>query len=304
MPAEPGRPLPCRGRFAPSPTGPLHFGSLVAAVASYLQASANGGDWLVRIEDIDPQREAPGATSEILDCLLRHGFEFDEPWQQSDHLEHYDRVIAELLDAGLAFPCACSRRDLTETAHAGRAGLIYPGTCRQGTGGRPAKAVRLRAADAVIAFQDGLQGPQNCRLGEEIGDFLIRRGDGLVAYQLAVTVDDHRQGITQVVRGADLLDTTFMQIRLQQLLGYATPQYMHVPVVLGASGEKLSKQTGAPGVDASTPVKNIFQCLVFLRQTPPASLLGADLETVWDWARAHWCPDPLRGISTAADIRV
>jgi len=208
-------------------------------------------------------------------------------------------TINDLTTAGLTYPCTCSRRTIRESgAQRGRAGLIYRGTCREGHPPDPetAASVRVLTRDAVINFTDALQGPQSCRLSAEIGDFMIRRADGLVAYQLAVTVDDHNQGITEVVRGIDLLDSTFMQIHLQHLLGLATPQYMHVPVVTTDTHDKLSKQTGAPPVDPDKAVKNIYQALVFLEQNPEPSLLGATLREIWRWAEAHWNPANLSGL--------
>lgn len=289
-----------RGRFAPSPTGPLHFGSLVAAVASYLQALANNGEWLVRIEDIDPPRETAGATDAILRALESHGFKFPEPLLQSSQLELYDDVIKSLLQQGLAYHCSCSRKNLQANANVGRAGVIYPGNCRQGIAdnSRPAISVRIRTTNDLLSFKDALQGEQSCHLESEIGDFLIRRGDGLVAYQLAVVVDDNRQAITEVVRGTDLLDSTFMQIWLQQQLNLPAPRYMHIPVATGADGKKLSKQTGAPKLLPNKPVKNIWQAFVFLGLNPDNRLQEATLDDAWDWGKEHWQPAGLANLMT------
>ena len=289
-----------RGRFAPSPTGQLHFGSLVAAVASYLQARANDGEWLVRIEDIDPRREVAGATDAILRSLDAHGFEYPTPLRQSSFLESYDEVIEGLLENGLAYRCSCSRRTLQSSLNPGRAGSIYPGTCRPRTmdNTEHAISVRLRTTDELLSFTDSLQGTQNCRLEREIGDFLIRRSDGLVAYQLAVVIDDSRQNITEVVRGADLLDSTFMQIWLQKQLNLATPKYMHIPVAIGQDGKKLSKQAGANEIETRNSVNNIYQAFVFLGQNPDARLRLATLDELWSWGQQNWQPRVLANLLT------
>lgn len=257
-----------RGRFAPSPTGPLHFGSLIAAVASYLEAAAAGGEWLVRIEDIDPTREQPGAATAILRSLEAHGFEFDSPLFQSTRLAEYDEIIAKLSAKDAAYSCSCSRKELRATATHGVTGPIYPGTCRLGaaTESRPAISVRARTNNKLVEFTDGLQGTLSCCPETEIGDFLVRRGDGLVAYQLAVVVDDHHQNISHIVRGTDLLEPTFMQLCLQRLLRFPEPRYMHFPIATAADGSKLSKQTGAPPLDDSRASENLLAALQFLQQ--------------------------------------
>lgn len=274
------------------------MGSLAAAVASYLQARSQNGEWLVRIEDIDPQREIAGSSASILQTLEAHGFEFSTPLFQHTRLDAYNSVIDKLLATGEAYYCSCTRQIIEATAHQGRAGLVYPGTCRGRADSRiAAHAVRLRTTNLQMAFADGLQGPQNCELEADIGDFLIRRGDGLVAYQLAVVVDDDLQEVTEVVRGIDLLDATFMQIYLQRVLGYEQPLYRHLPILVDAKGRKLSKQTGAQGVDSRDSVKNIFQALVLLGQFPEESLLHASLADVWAWAMTHWDISRLAGQS-------
>ena len=287
-----------RGRFAPSPTGPLHFGSLVAAVASYSEALSRGGEWLVRIEDTDPTREVAGSADSILQALDAHGFEFPDPVFQSQRLEVYDAAIRQLLDDGLAFRCSCSRQLLMQTAQRGRAGLIYPGTCRDGAdeGERPAISVRLRSAGLHIRFADRLQGPLSCDLEQEIGDFLLRRGDGFVAYQLAVALDDAEQQITEVMRGTDLLDSTFMQLAILAQLGKKSPKYAHVPVVTDSDGIKLSKQSGALAINNNQSNINIFQALSFLLQEPPDALRSASPATLWAWAAENWDPTPLQGL--------
>ena len=243
------------GRFAPSPTGPLHAGSLVAALASWLDARAQGGRWLVRIEDVDGPRCPPGTDLLILDQLSRCGLRPDAPpvWQ-SQRSALYAQALAALQQAGWAFGCACSRKQI-EAISGG--GLIYPGTCRDGLHGRLARAWRLRSDGPRIAWQDRRLGAQSQQLDSEVGDFVLKRADGLWAYQLAVVVDDAAQGITDIVRGADLADNTPRQIRLQQLLKLPTPRYLHTPLVLGADGEKLSKQNGAQALDLTDPATSL-----------------------------------------------
>ncbi len=307
MPAsffEPGSPAAgYRGRFAPSPTGPLHFGSLVAAVASYAQALANNGEWLVRIEDTDPTREIPGAAGAILSSLDAHGFRYPAPLYQSMRLAHYDAEIEALIESGAAYPCSCTRKMLLSTAHRGRAGLIYPGNCRNGpdNGERPATAVRLLTDDHPVEFEDAIQGLQRCCLETDIGDFLLRRGDGYVAYQTAVALDDSGQDITEVVRGTDLLDSTFMQLFLLRKLGLKTPKYAHFPVVTSPDGKKLSKQSGAEKIDDNSPNINIFSALCFLLQEPPQALEYASLEAIWAWVAENWDIAPLTGIRSRSE---
>lgn len=267
-----------RGRFAPSPTGPLHFGSLVAALASYLDARAHRGQWLVRIEDLDSRRTVPGAAEAILRTLEALGLEWGGPViRQGDRAEAYRAALDRLARMGAAFACACTRREIADSGLAGAdGGRVYPGTCRDGVPpGRAPRAIRVRVDDAVVAFDDAVQGLQRQRLGEAVGDFVLRRADGLFAYQLAVVVDDAAQGITTVVRGADLLDSTPRQIFLQRLLGYATPSYLHVPVATNPAGEKLSKQTLAPAIDRAAPAAALVRALGFLGQPVPEPRAGA-----------------------------
>ncbi len=273
-----------RGRFAPSPTGPLHFGSLVAALASFLQAKAQGGEWLVRIEDIDPPREVAGAADDILRTLEALGFEWDgEIVYQSRRTEAYRAALDQLLIANALYGCACTRKEIADSSVAGIEGPVYPGTCRAGLApGRSARALRVRTAGALIEFNDRWQGAIRRDLETEFGYFVVRRADGLFAYQLAVTVDDAAQGITEVVRGADLLESTPRQIHLQRLLDLATPGYAHLPVAVNAAGEKLSKQTAAGAVDTKNPLPVLLRALAFLGQAPPAGL--GDLGEFWSWA--------------------
>jgi glutamyl-Q tRNA(Asp) synthetase len=262
------------GRFAPSPTGALHAGSLVAALASYLDARVHGGQWLLRIEDVDEARTVPGSAESIMQDLRVLGMQWDgEVWWQSRRTAAYEAACARLHDH--VFPCACTRREIAEAAtRIGSDGApVYPGTCRHGLpAGRSARALRLRVPDPIdgarfIEFEDRWMGPQSQDLASEVGDFVLHRADGYWAYQLAVVVDDAEQGVTHVVRGADLLDSTGRQIYLQHLLGYATPATLHVPLVNNAKGEKLSKQTGASALDLQDPVQALRQAAEFLGLT-------------------------------------
>ena len=315
------------GRFAPSPTGPLHAGSLVAALASWLDARAHGGQWLVRIEDVDTPRCVHGADQTILTQLADCGLLPDEPpVYQSQRGPLYQQALDQLVEIGMAYPCGCTRQDiaraLTASGHARQRHdeLVYPGTCRQGLKGRPARAWRLRvdknernsafsqagqslqAIDFIVnpvtdlletnvVWHDRRLGPQHQNVSRDVGDFVLRRADGLWAYQLAVVVDDAAQGITHVVRGADLADNTARQILLQRVLGLATPRYLHTPLVLGANGEKLSKQNGAQALDMRDPLAALNRAAAVLglqAQTGPV----ADALASWvkAWQGTHACP--------------
>uniref|UniRef100_A0ABX1N762 Glutamyl-Q tRNA(Asp) synthetase n=1 Tax=Aromatoleum buckelii TaxID=200254 RepID=A0ABX1N762_9RHOO len=280
---------PYVGRFAPSPSGPLHFGSLVAAVGSFLDARAHHGQWLLRIEDVDTPRTVPGAAQDIITTLERFGFEWDgEPVWQSARLDAYRDAFERLKAAGQVFPCACTRREMADSALARDGSRLYPGTCRNGLPpGRSAHAWRVRAHGRIV-FADRVQGPQEEDLATEVGDYVVLRGDGQFAYQLAVVVDDAAAGVTDVVRGADLLGSTGRQIDLQHLLGYPTPAYAHLPVVVNAAGEKLSKQTLAAPVTALPPARALLAALAFLGQNPPSALGRASLREIWKWAVTHW----------------
>ena len=282
--------MPYRGRFAPSPTGPLHIGSLVSAVASYLEARANQGEWHVRIEDLDPPREMPGASDLILRTLDIHGFEWDgDVCYQSQRSELYESALQELLREGQAYPCGCSRTDIAQALGTFTGIQRYPGTCRQGLPrGRKPRALRVRTESRVISFTDALQGLHVQNVFEEVGDFVIKRADNQFAYQLAVVVDDHAQGITDVVRGSDLLSSTPRQIYLQSLLRLPTPTYTHVAVITNQRGEKLSKQTHAKPLDLVRPQIALVQALDYLGQNPPEELRNNPLQDVWQWAFRHW----------------
>lgn len=281
---------PYIGRFAPSPTGPLHKGSLVAAMASYLDAKAQHGRWLVRIEDVDEARTVPGAAEDILQCLNAFGMTWDgEVVWQSHRKALYQAAFEKL--GRYVYPCGCTRREIADSriGVASDGAAIYPGTCRKGLApGRSARACRLRVPDdeqGCISFQDRWMGTVTQCLAVAVGDFVLKRADGFWAYQLAVVVDDGDQGVTHVVRGADLLDSTPRQIYLQRLLGLPTPRYMHVPVVTNEIGEKLSKQTGAQALDLSRPVEELLAAARFL-QLPVASAVSVG--NFWQQAIPLW----------------
>lgn len=288
------------GRFAPSPTGPLHFGSLVAAVGSWLDARANGARWAVRMDDVDQHRTAPGAADTILRTLEAFGLYWDgEVVYQSQRDEAYAAALERLRQQDLAFPCACTRREVQAGGLAGPLGFIYPGTCRDGLPPeREARSWRLRASSGTIRFDDRARGRQVIHLADEVGDFIIRRGDGLFAYHLAMVVDDAELGVTDVVRGGDLLPCTAPQIALQQALDLPTPRYMHLPVAVNEQGRKLSKQTKAPAVDGEQPAPVLYQALAFLGQQPPEWVAHATADESLAWAVEHWRPGALPAEAT------
>lgn len=278
------------GRFAPSPTGPLHFGSLVAALGSCLEARSQGGRWLLRMEDVDEPRCSQSAADDILRTLEACGFEWDGTVMvQSERKARYREVLAGLQQAGLVYPCACTRKELADSALAPDGAAIYPGTCRHGLPpGKPPRAWRLRVDESTVCFDDAVQG-RNCQnLARGAGDFVLLRADGYFAYQLAVVVDDADQGVTHVVRGADLLDSTPRQIFLQRCLGLPTPAYAHLPVAVNADGEKLSKQTLAQAIDARNPVDALVAAMGFLGQGVPQEMWRVTTADFWAWAKSAW----------------
>jgi glutamyl-Q tRNA(Asp) synthetase len=278
-------PVKYKGRFAPSPTGKVHFGTLTAAVGSYLQAKKNNGDWIIRMEDVDVTRKVKGSDSEILKTLELFGFEWQgEVIYQSMRTEYYQNALEQLKELSLVFPCVCSRKQLAAIRSD-----IYPGTCRIRT--LPENndhALRLLTTDAIIEFDDVVMGKQSQDIARQCGDFVIKRRDGLFAYQLAVVVDDYLQGITEVVRGADLLESTARQIYLQRLLGYPTPGYCHLPLAVDADGSKISKSEGAAKVEIKNKEKLIYEVLAFLGQNPPADLFRSNISYIWKWAVENW----------------
>lgn len=285
--------MPYVGRFAPSPTGPLHAGSLVAALASHLDARAHHGRWIVRIEDIDEARALPGAAQDIIDTLAAFGMQSDgEIVWQSRRKPLYEAAFAKL--ASHVYPCACTRKEIADSrvSFAPDGAALYPGTCRHGLApGRQPRAWRLRVPErddpaARIRFDDRWQGPVEDNLADSVGDFVLRRADGFWAYQLAVVADDADQGVTHVVRGADLLESTARQIWLQRLLGVPTPRYLHVPVVVNELGEKLSKQTGARALDRSRPVEELL--LAAKRLGLDVGMEPRSLQEFWEAAVVAW----------------
>lgn len=282
--------LPPVGRFAPSPSGPLHFGSLLAALGSYLSIRSQGGLWRLRIEDLDPLRTVPGSEDELLRTLEGLGLEWDGPLlRQSERFPAYEAALERLAVQGVLFPCSCSRKEILASApHAGEEGPIYPRTCREGLrAGQEARALRLRVDETPIFFVDRLYGPCQQNLAAEVGDFVLKRADGLFGYQLAVVVDDGASGVTEVVRGADLLASTPRQIYLQRLLGLPTPAYLHLPLALGDDGEKLSKRHLRYALP-DDPGPALFNALTFLNQGPPPSLRGAPPAELLAWAIANF----------------
>lgn len=285
------------GRFAPSPTGPLHFGSLVAAVGSYCLARRFGGRWLLRMEDLDPPRVVPGAADEILLTLEHLGLYWDGPivWQ-SRRTDAYTEALARLRDKGLVYECTCTRREILLSApHPGEEGPVYPGTCRAGLRpGRKPRAMRIKVPEEQVCFSDGVFGPCQQVLAEAVGDFVLRRADGLFAYQLAVVVDDAAAGVNQVVRGADLLSSTPRQIFLHACFGTPVPTYIHLPLVIGGDGKKVSKRNDVVWPEFrqnGTPL--IAEALHFLGQKLPDSLLEAPPTELLSWAVQNFDPDAI-----------
>ncbi|AZC40018.1 tRNA glutamyl-Q(34) synthetase GluQRS [Pseudomonas chlororaphis] len=271
------------GRFAPTPSGHLHFGSLVAALASYLDARAVGGHWLLRMEDLDPPREEPGAQAAILKALESYGFEWDgEMVRQSDRHAAYAEVLNRLFNQGLAYACTCSRKQL-EPYHG-----IYPGLCRNAGHGQEDAAIRLRVPELEYRFTDRVQGEFRQHLGRDVGDFVIRRRDGLYAYQLAVVLDDAWQGVTDIVRGADLLDSTPRQLYLQELLGLPQPRYLHVPLITQPDGHKLGKSYRSPPLAADQATPLLLRALRALGQKTDSEMVHASPREVLSWGIEHW----------------
>jgi glutamyl-Q tRNA(Asp) synthetase len=281
------------GRFAPSPTGRLHLGSLVTATASYLEARCHGGRWLLRIEDVDTTRRVPGASEQILQTLGAFGFAWDGPvLVQSERFDRYAAALGQLQRAGLCYACSCSRRQLESLHERGR----YPCTCRHGAAGPGPTAIRLRVDEkAVLPIDDQLLGPQSFALAD-YGDPIIRRRDGLYAYQLAVVVDDAESGVTAIVRGQDLLPSTGWQRALQLALRLPAPSYTHLPLVVNADGSKLAKSGHALPLDGAAAGRWLWSALLLLRQQPPPHLQTAAVSRIWEWALEHWQIETLRGL--------
>jgi len=281
--------VPYRGRFAPTPSGPLHLGSLLTALASYLQARGAGGSWLLRIDDLDTERSRPRHIDAILHQLEAHQLLWDEPPRlQSRHVPEYEAAFGQLHDLGLPYPCACTRAQLARDSLPGVDGPVYAGTCRDSAPMAERLAWRLRAGEGGLRLEDAWQGALQRSLQRDIGDFVVRRADGQIGYQLACVVDEAAQGITEVVRGADLIGSSFRQLRLQALLGLATPDYRHLPLLLDAAGRKLSKQNHAPPIASREAGNNLHDCLELLGQAPPPALRGAAAGEVMRWGQAQW----------------
>ncbi|MFM8330761.1 MAG: tRNA glutamyl-Q(34) synthetase GluQRS [Candidatus Methylumidiphilus sp.] len=292
-----------RGRFAPSPTGPLHLGSLYTALAGFLEARSRRGEWLLRIDDADTPRVAPGAGDSIRRTLERLGLFWDGPLVfQSRCFDAYHDALQALQRQGLLYRCTCSRKTLSALPRAATGHAPYPGTCRlNGCDPSQPYALRVMAAGATISITDRLQGPQRWNLAEEQGDFIVFRRDGIYAYHLATVVDDARAGVTEVLRGFDLLDSTPPQIHLQRLLGLPTPAYCHVPVIVDRHGVKLSKQNLAAPVDGRDPAAVLLSLLSLLRQAPPAELVDAPVAEILAWAIASWDIAKLSGAAAVAE---
>ncbi len=278
------------GRFAPSPSGPLHFGSLIAALASYLDARAVGGQWHLRIDDVDRGRCQTGAASAIQHTLEAYGLHWDGPVQTQDaHRERYAAALSQLISAERAYPCACTRGAIEAIATLGPAGRIYPGTCRNGlpSDAEP-RSWRFRGDNRAIRFNDRHAGVCQVMLSDQIGDFVLRRGDGLHAYHLAMVIDDAALGVTDCVRGGDLLPATAPQIALQKALNLPTPRYLHLPVAFDARGAKLSKTNAAPALDDQQPSPTLTAALRFLGQTCPPDAERLSPHELLTWACQHW----------------
>jgi glutamyl-Q tRNA(Asp) synthetase len=279
-----------RGRFAPSPTGPLHFGSLIAATGSYLQTKHQHGEWLLRIDDIDPPREQKGATDDILRTLEDFGFEWDsEVLYQSSRLQHYQEAVDHLVEQQHAYPCSCSRKSILKKTGQTTGETLYPGFCRNGPLETSLEySYRLRCNNNPIEFDDAIQGKQSFNLENYIGDFVLQRRDHCFSYQLASGIDDAEQKITEVVRGADLLNSTPCQLHVQQALNLPSPQYCHLPIATNTTGQKLSKQSHAKAIDSKDSVILLYKTLKFLGQMPPIYLIKSDQKELWSWAKTHW----------------
>lgn len=287
--------IPYRGRFAPSPTGPLHFGSLVTALGSFLQAKSQDGEWLVRMEDLDPPREVPGSADDILRTLEAYQLFWDGPvLYQSQRHEAYEAALDQLASEGHSFPCACSRKTIADAISKSQLDPeshsdIYPGTCRHGLPtGAKARSTRLRVGKQTVVFDDRLQGTLETQLERQVGDFVIKRADGFYAYHLAVVVDDAHQGITEIVRGIDLIESTPHHLYLQQIMRIPTPQYAHLPIAVNEQGEKLSKQTHAAAVKTDQTGPTLARALEFLGHSPDPDVIYASPKELIEWALANW----------------
>ncbi|MCD5988699.1 tRNA glutamyl-Q(34) synthetase GluQRS [Pseudomonas sp. CDFA 553] len=287
------------GRFAPTPSGYLHFGSLVAALASYLDARSVGGQWLMRMEDLDPPREVAGAQRAILETLERYGFEWDgQLVTQSHRHDAYQEIINRWFSHGLAYACTCSRKQLEPFQG------VYPGTCRNAGHSPDNAAIRIRVPELLYRFEDRVQGQFQQHLGREVGDFVIRRRDGFYAYQLAVVIDDALQGVTDIVRGADLLDSTPRQLYLQELLGVPQPRYLHVPLITQPDGNKLGKSYRSPPLEADQAIPLLLRALRALGQEPESALAYGTPQEVLKWAIERWNVSAIPRVRNLEEARI
>lgn len=289
-----------RGRFAPSPSGPLHYGSLVTAVASYLQARSHNGQWLIRIENIDPERESKGATQSILQTLKDYGFSWDsKPILQSKQANLHRHIALKLLNNNQAYACRCSRKDLSGSAQYGSMGLIYPGNCaHKNLTYQRETTLRVRVNDTHIKYIDNNFGKQQCDLPQQSGDYVIYRADNLPSYILAASIDDLFEQYTEVVRGADLLAITPRQIHLSQLIKNRVPSFLHTPIITHENGDKLSKQTHAPALKKHHARSGLLFALTDLGQEPPSNLQWRPVWVIWEWAINHWQQDKIPTLKT------
>ena len=281
---------PYRGRFAPTPSGPLHFGSLIAATGSYLQAKSQHGEWLLRIDDIDPPREQKGAADDILKILEGFGFEWDsEVLYQSSRTQRYQEAVDELIQQHIAYACSCSRKELLKNAKQTNSGTVYPGFCRNKSLNITAEtSTRLRCDNNPVRFEDLIQGNQCIDMKNHIGDFILQRRDRLFSYHLASGIDDAEQKITEVIRGADLLNCTPCHIHVQRRLNLPSPYYHHLPLAINETGQKFSKQTHASPIEVKHSVVLLYNTLKFLGQEPPIHLIDSSQKDIWEWAKTNW----------------
>ena len=279
-----------RGRFAPTPSGPLHFGSLIAATGSYLQAKSHHGEWLLRIDDIDPPREQKGAADGILKTLEGFGFEWDsEVLYQSTRTQRYQEAVDELIQQHVAYACSCSRKELLKNAEQTKSGTVYPGFCRTKLLNITAEtSTRLRCDNEPVRFKDLIQGNQSIDMENHIGDFILQRRDRLFSYHLASGIDDVEQKITEVIRGADLLNCTPCHIHVQRRLNLPSPDYHHLPLAVYETGQKFSKQTHASPIEVKHSVVLLYNTLKFLGQMPPIHLMDSTQKDIWEWAKTNW----------------
>lgn len=290
-----------RGRFAPTPSGHLHFGSLLAATASYLQARKHNGEWWLRIEDIDPPREVKGASQRIIQTLRDYGFNWDNLSYQSQRLELYQQYTATLLDNEQAYYCGCSRKDILQNNNNNnRSASFYPGTCRNGLQGKTARSIRIKIDKPEVTIDDAVQGIQTLNLNQSLGDFIIKRADGFFSYQLAVAIDDSLQNMTQIVRGYDLHESSFQQKYIQQTLRLNQPGYAHIPIAINTSGDKLSKQCAAKDIATEHPQTVLWYALYCLNQQPPEQLKRQNLTQLWQWSFENWDMNKIQHIQSVS----